>query len=303
MASYRQPSDATILLVLRPPTRQRQLALAAARIPPAPPVGARRHARDVNGRSRDLDRDPAGDQGADRRADQRRRRLRAGAARPARPRPGRARGGADLLAALGPVQCGAPDGDRDAPRPLRAPPAAADELPHQVGVGAAALPGDHRPVRDPAVRRIRAALPDHQHPPAHSGHRSAAPHVLAARPGRGPHRRADRVAVHAIREGLRRAVAARAGRAGRPRHPRRRGRGRHPGDQGLRPQRPRLASIRRRGDQAAGHKHGQGPAVGEVLDLPRGDPQPRRGRRTAARRHRRRQRRADDRASWSPSSR
>ncbi len=61
-------------------------------------------------------------------------------------------------------------------------------------------------------------------------------HVLAARPGGGLHRRADRVAVDAVREGVRRALAAGPGRAGRPRHPRRGGRGRHPGDQVLRPQ-------------------------------------------------------------------
>ena len=48
----------------------------------------------------------------------------------------RARGGADLLAPLGAVQRRARHRDRDAPRPLRAAPAAADALPQPVAVRA-----------------------------------------------------------------------------------------------------------------------------------------------------------------------
>ena len=51
-------------------------------------------------------------------------------------------------------------------------------------------------------------------------------------------------------------------------------------------------AVRRGRPQAARHEHGQGPALGEVLDLPRGDPQPRGRGRAAARRDRRRPRRA-----------
>ena len=148
--------------------------------------------------------------------------------------------------------------------------------------------------RDPPVQRLRAALPGRQHPPGHRGHRCAAAHVLAARPGRRRRGGPDRLAVDALREGLRRRLPPGPGRAGRPRHPGRGGRGRHPRDQVVRPQpatspsstTPPRASCYDTGD-------GQGPAVGEVLDLPRGDPQPRRRRRAAARRDRRRPRRPD----------
>ncbi len=107
---------------------------------------------------------------------------------------------------------------------------------------------DDRPVRDPPVQRVRAAVPGHQHPPGHRRHDRAAEHVLAARPGRRLRRRSGRVALDAVREGVRRAVPPRAGRAGRPGHPRRGGRGRHPRDQGLRPQpahRPTTTTGRR----------------------------------------------------------
>src|SRR6478672_9259140 len=50
---------------------------------------------------------------------------------------------------------------------------------------------------------------------------------------------------------------------------------------------PRRGPVRRRGPHPARDEHGQGPAVGEVLDLPRGHPQPRRRGGPAARRHRR----------------
>ena len=60
-------------------------------------------------------------------------------------------------------------------------------------------------------------------------------------------------------------------------------------------------AVRRGGPPAARDEHGQGPAVGAVLDLPRGDPQPRGRRRAAARRDRRRPRRLTP-ASWSRSS-
>ena len=82
---------------------------------------------------------------------------------PARPGPRRARGGADLVAPLGAVQRRARRRDRDAPRPLRAPPAAADELPHQVAVGPAALARHHRPQRHPPLLRLRPAVPGRQH--------------------------------------------------------------------------------------------------------------------------------------------
>ena len=75
--------------------------------------------------------------------------------------------------------------------------------------------------------------------------RRAAAHVLAARPGRRGHRRADHLAVDALREVLRRRLAPGAGRAGRPRDPGRGGRGRHPGDQVVRPRRARLGAVRR----------------------------------------------------------
>ena len=103
-----------------------------------------------------------------------------------------------------------------------------------------------------------------------------------------------RVALDALREGLRRRVAAGPGRAGRPGHPRRGGRGRHPGDQVVRPQRSTSrSSTTPRRQQLHGTSHGQGPAGRPVLDLPRDDPQPRRRGRAAARRHRRRPGRPD----------
>ena len=109
-----------------------------------------------------------------------------------------------------------------------------------------------------------------------------------------PHVRADRVALDALREGLRRRLAPRPGPAGRPRHPGRGGRGRHPGDQVVRPQRPTSpSSTTWQRPTLLDDQRGQGPAVGAVLDLPRDDPQPRRRRRAAARRDRRRPRRAD----------
>ena len=94
-----------------------------------------------------------------------------------------------LVAAVDPVQRRAQRRDRDAARPLRPPAGAADELPQPVAVRAAALARHHRPVVDPAVLRLRDAVPVHQHPPGHRRDRRAADDVLAARPGR---RRAPR---------------------------------------------------------------------------------------------------------------
>ena len=71
-------------------------------------------------------------------------------------------------------------------------------------------------------------------------------HVLAARAGRRGHGAPIDLAVDAVREGLRRGLAPGPGRAGRPGDPRRGGRGRHPGDQVVRPGRARLAASTKR---------------------------------------------------------
>ena len=198
---------------------------------------------------------------------------------------------------LGAVRRGPRRRDRDAPRPLRAAPAAADELPQPLAVRAAAVPGHDRPVRDPAVQRLRDAVPHHQHRPGRRHGRGAAPDVLAARPRRRRHRRTDRVALDALREALRARLAPGAGRAGRPRHAVRGGRGRHPRHQVLRPRRPHGRAVRRGGREPARHQPGQGPAVGALLDLPRGDPELRGGRGAAPRRDRRRPGLADARGA------
>ena len=145
----------------------------------------------------------------------------------------------------------------------------------------------------PPVLRLRPALPGHQRRSSWSwSPLRAAPHVLAARPGRRGRRGPDHRAVQPLRAPVRRGLPPGAGPAGRPRHPRRGGRRRHPGDQVLRPRRATSsAQLRRRRPHALRHLDGQGPAVREVLDLPRGDPQPRRRRGAAARRARRRPRR------------
>ena len=182
---------------------------------------------------------------------------------------------------------------RPAPRPLRAAAGAADELPHPVAVGPAAVAGHDRPLRDPPLQRLRPALPRRQHPAGPRRHDRPADDVLAARSRRRRDGRADRLALDALREGVRRRVAPRPGPAGRPRDPGGGGRGRHPGDQVVRPQRPRGTALRRGSARAAGDQPRQGPAVGAVLDLPRGHPQPRRRRRAPARGHRRRPGRPD----------
>ena len=210
------------------------------------------------------DRDPAGHQGAHRRPDRRPRDR-------ARVLPlGPARAGLGVLEAVlifvrRWVQSNAVLGVEtdDAPRPLRAAAAAADELPRPVAVRPAALPG-----RPPTCRAIRRFL----------GFGllflvinilqvivvtvRAAAHVLAARPGRRRRRRCRSSGCSMrFEKALRRRLAARAGPAGRPRHARRGGRGRHPGDQVLRPQPSTSpASYDDAAPHAARHQHGQGPA-------------------------------------------
>src|SRR6478736_1710551 len=102
-----------------------------------------------------------------------------------------------------------------------------------------------------AVQRLRAALPGHQRPAGDGGDRRPAAHVLAPRAGRGGRGRADRLALDALREGLRRGVPPGAGRAGRPGDARGGGGRRHQGDQVLRAQRPRRRAVRRRRPVAA----------------------------------------------------
>ena len=99
------------------------------------------------------------------------------------------------------------------------------------------------PLRDPAVQRLRAAVPGHQHPPGHRRDRRAAAPVLAARPGRRRHRRSRssgcrcasrrRYVVVSRRVQDEQGDLATRGRGGR---------GRHPGDQVVRPRRARLRS-------------------------------------------------------------
>ena len=275
----------------RPPRCRGRVAVAAPRLPPAPPRGARDHGDHRARRGRSHHRHPAGHQGAHRRPDRPARARSPGPARPARPGPRHPRGGADLPAPLGAVQRRARHGDHHAARPLRAPPAAADGLPRPVAVRAAALPGDQRPVEHPAVLRLRPAVPGDEHPPARGRHPGAAEDVLAARPGRRGRVGPDRHAVQPLRAPLRADLPAGPGPAGRPGHGGRGGRGRHPGHQELRARTVRVRPLQRVRAHALRHLHGQGPAVREVLDLPRGDPQRRGGRRAAVRRPRRRPRR------------
>ena len=86
---------------------------------------------------------------------------------------------------------------------------------------------------------------------------------------------ADRVALDALREGLRRRLARRPGPAGRPRHPGRGGCRRHPGDQVVRPLAPRLRAVRRRrrgacstpASRRSGCRRGSGPSSEMIPNL------------------------------------
>ena len=254
------------------PSGRGPLAVATPGLPATPRAGPRADGGGRRRRGRAHDLDPAGDQGDHRRPDRGSRPRRAAAAGAAGPRAGGARGVLDLGAPLGAVHRGARPRDRDPARPLRAAPGAADELPRPLGVRPAALACHPGPVLDPSVRRLLAALPGPQHPSGHRGDRRAAAPLLAARAGGRRDRAAGDLALDALREGLRRGLAARPGRAGRPRHPRGGGRGRHPGDQVLRPLRARLAAVRGRGPHPLRHLDGQGATVGEVLELPGGHP-------------------------------
>ena len=230
---------------------------------------------------------PAGHQGADRRPDHQRRDRRRAAARPPGPRARDPRGGADLLAPLGAVQRGAPDGDRDAPRPLRAAAGAPDELPQQVAVRPAALARHHRPVGDPAVQRLRPALPDHQHPPGHRGDRRAAATCTgrSASSSPSPPLRscgspcASRRGTSCLSRRVQDEQGDLATRA-------------EEGAVGIRVIKSfgRSAHVSQDYDvaaqTAARHQPREGPARGPLLDLPGDDPQPRRRGRAAARRHR-----------------
>ena len=171
---------------------------------------------------------------------------------------------------------------------------AADELPRPVAVRPAALPGHHRPVRDPPVRRLRPAVPGHQHPPGH-GRRPACCCTCTGRSAWSSRATAVPIvlAVDALREGA--TSWSRGGcRTSRATWPpaSRRPRSAIRVVKSFGRSRLRLRAVRRGRPPAARHIDGQGPAVGAVLDLPRGDPQPRGGRRAAARRARRRSRRA-----------
>ena len=135
---------------------------------PAAPVGApaphRRHRHDghrLRRHARAGD-DPGRHRLGRRRADpppRHRRHLAAG-----RPGPAvrRRRGGAVLHPPLrhGAVRAG--HRDRHAPRPVRAPAAAAGVLPRPVAVGPAAVAAHHRPVHHPSLRRLRLRLPHRQ---------------------------------------------------------------------------------------------------------------------------------------------
>ena len=108
---------------------------------------------------------------------------------------------AEPVPAVDTGQRGHRHGAVDAGQLLRASAAAARRVPRRVAVRPAAVPGHHRPVRDPAVRRVRHRLLHHQRGDLHRGHRAADPAELVARP-------ADRVrlparggALHPLRAG------------------------------------------------------------------------------------------------------
>ena len=155
---------------LRPYYRQLALMLAAAIV-----RGGRR------------DRDPAADQGDHRWADRAQGRPRAAAARPGRDRARRASGRFKLLPAVGAGQRRHQPGTVHAGRPLRAPAAAACRVPRRLAVRPAAVPRDHRPRRDPALRRFRHDLLRHQRGDIRGRRRAADPAELVAR---AAHRRA-----------------------------------------------------------------------------------------------------------------
>ena len=263
------------------------------------------HGRHRAGRGRPVDRDPAGHQGDHRRPDHRRRRS-------ARVLPlGLLALGLGVLEAVlicvrRWVQSDAVLGieTADAPRPLRAAPGSCRWRSTASGSPGSCSPGSTTDLsRDPPVRRLRAAVPGHQHPPADRGDRV----LLHMYWPLGLVVAAAAIPIVVLSDALREAATSwspagsRTSRATSPRCA-------EEGAVGIRViksfgrGRARLRPVRRGRPHALRHLDGQGPAVGEVLDLPRGDPQLRRRGRAAARRARRRPRRRSPPAAWSPSS-
>ena len=238
---------------LRRPARPRppvHLPDPAARLPAAPPVPVvTMFVVALLGTGADH-RDPAGHQGDHRRPDRRPRR-RAASCRSACSRSalGVARGGADLRAPLGAVQraCSA-----SRPRSADDLYARLQELPMsfhgQWQSGQLLSRATTDLSSDPPVLRLRPAVPA-----SSTSCRSSwstlvlLQHVLAARPGgRGRRRCRSSGCRMRFEKALRRGLPPRPGPAGRPRHAGRGGRGRHPGDQVLRPQPATSPAVRRR---------------------------------------------------------
>ena len=265
------------------PPQGRHLVVAAARLPASVRLDAGADGRhgDIRGVRRAVD--PAGDPGDHRRPAGRRRPRSHLAAGPADARARRARGGAGPDPALGAGPGRARRGDRDPPRPLRRPRRAADAVPRALAERPAAVPHHDRPVHDPAVLRLRDAVPRHQRAADGRHGRPAAAPVLAARPGGRRRRGPGGLAVPVVRAALRRGVPPGAGPAGRRRQPGRGGGGRLPGDPVLRQTAADVRQVQRRRDQALRLLGRQGPPRRAVLDLPRGDPQHRAGPGAAAR--------------------
>ena len=166
--------------------------------------------------------DPARDQGDHRRTDHRSGGRPDPAAGAAGPRAGDHRGRPDPDPALGPGPCGARLRDRDPQRPLSTHAGAADGVSRPLAERPAAVAGDRRPERDPALHGLRAAVPGHQHLAGHRRDGGPAAHVLAAGAGGRLGRHPDDLAVEAVRVALRAGVASGARRARRRRD---RGRG------------------------------------------------------------------------------